>query len=56
MGRVEDHLWAATHLGEPPVDFGDLGRLRLLPSTAGPDKVASSPVAIGQVEYIPKHE
>jgi hypothetical protein len=56
MGRVEDHLWAAAHVGEPPVDFGDLGRLCLLPSTAAPDEVASTPVAIGQAEHIPKHE
>jgi hypothetical protein len=56
MGRVEDHVWAASHLGEPPVDFGDLGRLRLLTSTAASDQVAYTPVAIGTVEHNSKHD
>src|SRR5262249_53332585 len=34
MSRVKDHLGTAAHLVQPPVDLGDLGRLRLQPSTA----------------------
>jgi hypothetical protein len=55
VDRVEHQLRAVPHLGEPPVDLGDLSRFRLTSPDAAPDQVESARVTVSQIEHIPKH-